>query len=72
MVEFVIFVELKFPSIVTISVKVGDANGVFKSTYALFVKCDVVVGVNVDVGKFVLYVFVPVQVFVPERMPVPA
>ena len=58
--------------VVTVPVKVGDALAAFKSTYDLFVNCVDDVGAIVDVGKFVLYAFVPVHVLVPDKIPVPA
>jgi hypothetical protein len=59
------------PAVVNVPVKVGDAKGAFKSTYALFVNAPVDPGCNVDVGKFVLNVFVPVQVLDKPNMSVP-
>ena len=41
------------------------------SAYVLVTNCVPNVGVNVDVGKFVLYAFVPVHVLVPDNIPDP-
>ena len=43
----------------------------FVSAYVLVTNCVPIVGVNVDVGKFVLYAFVPVHALVPDNIPDP-
>ena len=62
-------IDLVIPD--TVPVNVGDVNDAFESAYILVTKCVSNVGVSVDVGKLVLYAFVPVHVFDPDNIPVP-
>lgn len=62
MASFIPAPPLKFTiGVVSIPVNVGDAMGDFKSAYVFVTNCVPLVGVTVLVGKFVLNVFVPVQ-----------